>query len=133
VATYTIGEAATLLGVSPDTMRRWVDAGRVGGVRTKGSRRLIEGADLARFAETLVPAPKAPTAATESARNRFPGIVTKVVKDRVMAQVEIQAGPHRIVSLISREATDELELAPGVAVLATVKATNVIVELPSRR
>ena len=120
-----------MVGVSADTMRRWVDSGRVRGVRTKGGRRTVDGAELARFAETLASAPEPGTLAPESARNRFPGIVTRVVKDKVMAQVEVQAGPFRVVSLISREATDELGLAPGVAVIAAVKATNVIVEKPA--
>jgi molybdopterin-binding protein len=128
---YKVGDAATLLGVSSDTVRRWVDSGRLRSERTPGGQRLINGQDLARFAETLKSTPDAATVASESARNRFPGIVTKVVKDKVMAQVEVQAGPYRIVSLISREAADDLHLAPGVAVVAAVKATNVIVELPS--
>ncbi|HEV1997451.1 MAG TPA: TOBE domain-containing protein [Candidatus Dormibacteraeota bacterium] len=130
MATYKISDAAGLLGVSPDTVRRWVDSGRLGSRRTGGGRRLIDGQELARFAETLASATNPSTMVLESARNRFPGIVTRVVKDKVMAQVEVQAGPHRIVSLISREAVDELSLAPGVAVVAAVKATNVIVELP---
>lgn len=132
VATYRIGEAAALLGVSPDTVRRLVDSGRVGNDRSPGGRRLIEGTDLARLAQTLATAPTAPTAASESARNRLAGIVTRVVRDKVMAQVEVQAGPFRVVSLISREAADELGLAPGVAVVAAVKSTNVVIELPSR-
>jgi molybdopterin-binding protein len=128
LATYKIGEAADLLGVSPDTVRRWVDSGRLGRARAVGGHRLIDGEDLARFAESLTG--KSPGPATESARNRLTGIVTKVVRDKVMAQVEVQSGPHRIVSLISREAADELGLAPGVLVVAAVKATNVVIELP---
>jgi molybdopterin-binding protein len=131
VAKYRIGEAAQLLGVSPDTVRRWTDAGRLESERKPGGRRLIDGQELARFAATLSPAPQAQPVASASARNRFPGIVTRVLRDRVMAQVEIQAGPHRIVSLISREAVDQLGLAPGVQVVAAVKATNVTVELPA--
>jgi molybdopterin-binding protein len=130
VGTYKISEAADLLGVSPDTVRRWVDSGRLGDERGSGGHRLIEGADLARFAETLATAGKEPAVVVGSARNRLTGIVTKVVKDKLMAQVEVQAGPHRIVSLISREAADELQLTPGVKVVAAVKATNVIIELP---
>lgn len=130
MATYRTGEAAELLGVSPDTVRRWLDSGRLGSERATGGRRQIDGEELARFAATLKPAPPAGPAPAESARNRFAGIVTKVVRDKVMAQIEIQAGPHRVVSLISREAADELGLAPGVAVVAAVKATNVVVELP---
>ena len=129
---YKVGDAATLLGVSPDTVRRWVDSGRLASQQTTSSRRrLIDGQELARFAETLAAAPNAATVASESTRNRLTGIVTKVVRDKVMAQVEIQAGPYRMVSLISREAADELGLAPGVSVVAAVKATNVTVELPS--
>jgi molybdopterin-binding protein len=131
LASYKIGEAAQLLGVSPDTVRRWVDSGRLGSRQKPGGHRSIDGEDLARFAETLGGQPRAMPVATESARNRFTGIVTRVVKDKVMAQVEVQAGPHRIISLISREAVDELGLIPGVQVVAAVKATNVIVELPA--
>lgn len=130
MTSYRVSDAADLLGVSPDTVRRWVDSGRLGSQRSGGGRRLIDGEELARFAETLGSTPNPTTVVQESARNRFPGIVTRIVKDKVMAQVEVQAGPHRIVSLISREAVDELGLAPGVAVVAAVKATNVIVELP---
>lgn len=131
MATYKIADAAALLGVSPDTVRRWADSGRLGGRRTtRGGRRLIDGEELARFAQTLAASPIPATVASESTRNRFTGIVTRVVRDKVMAQVELQAGPHRIVSLISREAADELSLEPGVKVVAAVKATNVTVELP---
>jgi molybdopterin-binding protein len=97
-----------------------------------GGRRLIEGADLARFAQALAHVPSPPPIHSESARNRFTGIVTKVHKDEVMAQVEILAGPHRVVSLMSREAADELGLAPGVPAVASVKATNVVVEVTRR-
>jgi molybdopterin-binding protein len=131
MATYKVGEAAALLGVSPDTVRRWLDSRRLESNQTTGSgRRLIDGQELARFAETLASPPTAARVASESTRNRFTGIVTKVVRDKVMAQVEVQVGPYRMVSLISREAADELGLAPGVAVVAAVKATNVTVELP---
>lgn len=92
---------------------------------------MIEGEDLARFAASLVE-PRQPTAiAAESARNRFTGIVTRVLKDGVTAHVEIQAGPHRVVSLMTREAVDELRLAPGVLAVAAVKSTNVVIELPA--
>ena len=125
-----IGEAADRLGVSVDTVRRWADAGRLGSSRTDGGQREVDDADVARLvAERAVDQPT-PVIVGQSARNRFSGIVTRVVKDRVMAQVEIQAGPHRIVSLLSREACDELGLKPGVAAVAAVKATNVIVEVP---
>ncbi len=126
---YRLGQAAKLLGVSTDTVRRMVDDGRLRAVRSPGGQRLINGTSLARFAKPKRPKkPATPTA--QSARNRFPGIVTRVVKDRVAAQVEIQAGPHRLVSLLTREAVDELDLKPGMPAIAVVKATNVGVELP---
>lgn len=126
---YRIGQAAELLGVSVDTVRRWVDSGRITATRTGGGRRLIDGAALAAFALELTPEHEPDVVVRRSARNRFPGIVTRVVKDKVAAQVEIQAGPHRIVSLMTREAADELGLAPGVMAVAAVKSTNVVVEI----
>ena len=125
---YRLGQAAKMLGVSPDTVRRMVDDGRLIAVRSSGGQRLINGASLARLAKPK--RPQEPAAAAQSARNRFPGIVTRVIKDRVAAQVEIQAGPHRLVSLLTREAVDELDLKPGMRAVAVVKATNVGVELP---
>src|SRR5438552_9284933 len=102
MATYKVADAAGLLGVSPDPVRRWLDSGRLQGKQTMGGgRRLIDGKELARFAETLASAPTAAAVASESTRNRFTGIVTRVVRDKVMAQVEVQAGPYRMVSLIS--------------------------------
>jgi molybdopterin-binding protein len=127
-----VAEAAELLGVSADTVRRWSDSGKLASRRDTGGRRVIEGPALAELAAQLGRGPGAhvgPTAA-HSARNRFPGIVTKVTKDLVMAQVELQAGPFRLVSLMSREAADELGLAPGVAAVASVKSSSVTVELP---
>jgi molybdopterin-binding protein len=132
VTSYKIGEAAELLGVSPDTVRRWADSGRLPSARGSGGRRTIDGKALARFAESIATRPEAGPIVSESARNRLTGIVTKVTKDKVMAQVEIQAGPFRIVSLMSREAADELDLSPGVMAVASVKSTNVIVEVPAR-
>jgi molybdopterin-binding protein len=132
VATFRIREASELLGVSDDTLRRWADAGRVPTILDSG-RRAIDGVVLARFAEQLAASGERPSprpVVGESARNRFTGLVTNVVRDTVMAQVEIQAGPHRIVSLMSREAADELELVPGSLAIASVKATNVVVEVP---
>ena len=130
---YRIGQAAELLGVSVDTVRRWVDAGRIKATRSQGGRRLIDGAALAKFALELTQEHdhEHDVVVGRSARNRFPGIVTNVVKDKVAAQVEIQAGPHRVVSLLTREAADELGLAPGVMAVAVVKATNVGVEIAS--
>jgi len=125
MSTFRIREAAELLGVSDDTVRRWADAGRIPTV-TEAGRRTIDGADLARFAEELAASGERPTVRAvvrESARNRFTGLVTRVVRDTVMAQVEMQSGPHRIVSLMSREAADELNLQPGSLAVASVKAT----------
>jgi molybdopterin-binding protein len=129
---YTVGQAAELLGVSRDTVRRWADRGELQMSRTPGGRRRLDGAGLARYAQSKAIQARRDMSAPESARNRFPGIVTKVTKDRVMAQVEMQSGPFRIVSLISREAADELALAPGSMVVASVKSTNVVVEIPNR-
>ncbi len=132
MASYRIGQAAELLGLSIDTVRRLTDSGRLQTVRSAGRQRLIDGSELARFAAALPEAQRPEVIVGQSARNRFPGIVTRVIKDRVTAQVEIQAGPHRVVSLMTREAADELGLAPGVRVVAAIKATNVVVELPTR-
>ncbi|HET9050763.1 MAG TPA: helix-turn-helix transcriptional regulator [Candidatus Dormibacteraeota bacterium] len=129
---YRIGQAADVLGVSTDTVRRWADGGRLPTVRTDGGQRLVEGEALAALAAQIGGGHRPAPIYSESARNRFEGIVTRVIKDTVMAQVDMQAGPHRIVSLMSREAADELGLAPGVRAVAAVKATNVVVELPSQ-
>jgi molybdopterin-binding protein len=131
VSTYRMGEAADLLGVSSDTLRRWADAGRIGATRTGGGHRLIDGAALAELAVELASDQKAPRIARESVRNHFLGLVTEVAKDGVMAQVKLQAGPYQVVSLISREAADELALVPGMLAVAAVKATNVVIELPA--
>ncbi len=130
---YRVPEAAELLGVSADTVRRWADTGRLASRRDSAGRRVIEGSALAEFAAQLAKGLSLEVGPTggHSARNRFVGIVTKVTKDLVMAQVEMQAGPFRVVSLMSREAADDLGLAPGVAAVASVKATNVTVELPA--
>ncbi len=128
---YRIGQAAEILGVSADTVRRWADAGRLKTTLGPGGRRFVNGANLARFAVEIAGEPVPARPRTQSARNRFPGIVTRVTKDKVAAQVEVQSGPHRFVALITREAADELELAPGVRADAVVKATNVGIEIPS--
>jgi molybdopterin-binding protein len=128
-ASYRISEAAELLGVSDDTVRRWIDSSRVAARRESGGPTVIDGVDLARVAAQLREAPES-GATPSSARNRFTGIVTRVVRDTVMAQVEIQAGPFRVVSLMSREAADELGLDVGVRAVATVKATQVSVDVP---
>jgi molybdopterin-binding protein len=130
MASYKIGEVAELLGISVDSVRRLTDSGRLATVRTAGGQRVVDGRQLARFMAKTPADAKPETTVGRSARNHFQGIVTRVVKDKVMAQVELQAGPYRLVSLISREAADELGLAPGVRAVAVVKATNVMVELP---
>jgi molybdopterin-binding protein len=129
MTTYRVGQVADLLGVSADTVRRWADGGRLRMRREASGQRLIDGADLARFlTETTPPADPEPMV-SESARNRFPGVVTKVEKDGLVAVVHLQAGPHRVVSLMTREAADELALEPGDLAVGVVKATNVVVEV----
>lgn len=133
MATFRMRQAAELLGVSDDTVRRWADAGRLPVTTDDAGRRAVEGVELARFAERLASenAAEAPGRTVgRSARNRLTGLVTRVVRDTVMAQVEMQAGPFRIVSLMSREAADELGFEPGVLAVASVKATNVVIEIP---
>ena len=131
VTTYRIAEAAELLGVSDDTVRRWVEAGRLPAEVADG-RTVVEGTELAALAASLADHPdrERNRASAVSARNRLTGIVTKVTKDTVMAQVELICGPYRVVSLMSSEAADELGLAPGVRAIASVKSTNVVVERP---
>ena len=136
MTTFRVREAAELLGVSDDTVRRWIDAGRLTSTTDAGGRNVVAGADLAAFAQTLAAAGDHPALGpvrSESARNRFVGLVTRVVRDKVMAQVELQCGPFRVVSLMSREAADELALEPGVTAVAAVKSTNVVVEIPESR
>ena len=118
---YTMREAAELLGVSDDTVRRWADAGRFEVVERSAGHRGVDGRELARFATSLVADPAVPGASAVSARNRLIGIVTAVTRDTVMAQVELQCGPHRIVSLMSSEAVRELNLEPGSVAIAVVK------------
>ncbi|MFL6100790.1 MAG: molybdopterin-binding protein [Actinomycetales bacterium] len=132
---YRIREAAELLGVSDDTLRRWADGGRIVTETDESGRRVIEGAALATFASELAASAERPEprpVVSESARNRFVGLVTRVLRDTVMAQVDIQAGPHRFVSLMSREAADDLGLEPGVLAVASIKSTNVVVEVPDQ-
>jgi molybdopterin-binding protein len=130
VPSYPVGQAAQLLGVSPDTLRRWIDAGKLRASKGSGGRRVVDGEDLAAFAQSMVDTSLSADLRPTSARNRFVGVVTSVTVDTVMAKVDIACGPHRLVSLMSREAADELGLAPGVLAVASVKATNVVVELP---
>jgi molybdopterin-binding protein len=128
---YRLADAAELLGVSDDTVRRWADQGRFTPTRTAGAL-AIEGRDLARLATEHAHLPSTGGGPRQmSARNRMRGIVTSVTKDTVMAQVEMCCGPYRIVSLMSREAADDLGLEPGRVATASVKATNVVVEVPT--
>lgn len=139
---YRFRQVAELLGVSDDTVRRWADSGRLQATTDGTGRRAVEGAVLARFVreladdagDELVGAVGGMWAglSRQSARNRFPGLVTRVVRDTVMAQVELQCGPYRVVSLMSREAADDLGLEPGVLAVADVKSTNVVVEVPEK-
>jgi molybdopterin-binding protein len=129
VTTYRIAEAAGLLGVSDDTVRRWIDAGRIQ-ASTENGRAVIDGIVLAELASELADAPDPDRAKAVSARNRMLGIVTKTTLDTVMAQVEMVCGPYRIVSLMSAEAAIELGLEPGVSAVASIKSTNVVVERP---
>ena len=128
-----IGRAAEMLGVTVDTVRRWGDTGRLRTVRSRGGQRLVPIEEVTRLiTERRHGATDRPIVA-QSARNRFAGIVTRVEKDRVAAVVEILAGPHRLVSLMTAEAVDELRLKVGDEAIAVVKSTNVIVEIPSSR
>src|SRR5712691_3816949 len=126
-----VGEAAELLGVSVDTLRRWAASGHLRVRRSAGGQRLVGLADIRRLQGERRQKREKPIVA-QSARNRFPGVVTHVEKDRVAAVVEVQAGPHRLVSLMTAEAATELELALGSAVVCVVKATNVVVEIAQR-
>lgn len=131
--TFRMRQAAGLLGVSDDTLRRWADGGRIETVTDASGVLAVDGVALARLARELAKAvdhAEDRMVVAHSVRNRFSGLVSRVVRDTVMAQVEIQAGPHRFVSLLTREAADELGLEPGTLVVAAVKATNVSVELP---
>ncbi|OLL19854.1 MULTISPECIES: TOBE domain-containing protein [unclassified Rhodococcus (in: high G+C Gram-positive bacteria)] len=126
-----IKDAARLLGVSDDTVRRWIDQGALAAGKDGAGRKIVEGADLAEFARRQADEAPDLLGVGSSARNRFAGIVTRVVSDTVMAQVEMQCGPHRVVSLMSTEAVRELGLEPGSLGVAVVKATTVIVETPA--
>jgi molybdopterin-binding protein len=123
---YRIGEAAGLLGVRVETLRRWEGEGKIRVTRTKGGQRRVPPEEVARL---LAERRNQPKVTSRSVRNRFPGIVTEVKKDGLAATVEILAGPHRILAFITREAADEMKLKPGMHAVATVKATNVMVEV----
>jgi molybdopterin-binding protein len=128
-----IGRAAEMLGVTVDTIRRWADADRLRTVRSGGGQRLVPMAEVTRLTGERRQAATDRPIVAQSARNRFAGIVTRVEKDRVAAVVEVQAGPHRLVSLMTAEAVDELDLKVGDEAICVVKSTNVIVEIPSAR
>ena len=122
-----ISEIASLLDVSDDTVRRWIDSGRLAAHADASGRRVVDGAELAAVLSAGAVIDGHARART-SARNQLPGLVTRIVRDTVMAQVEIQAGRHRLMALISRESADDLGLEVGVVVTAAIKATNVVVE-----
>jgi molybdopterin-binding protein len=126
---YRASEVALLLGVSDDTVRRWIDAGRLSAERDDAGRYVVDGAELAEFTREHAHPPQVGGLGASSARNRLTGLVTRVLRDEVMAQVDLQAGPFRLVSLLSREAVDEMGLEPGVLVVASVKSTNVGIEM----
>ena len=121
-----ISDAADLLGVSDDTVRRWLDSGRLIAGASEAGPRTVNAASVA--AVMAEQSNASGPVVNQSARNRFAGIITRVEMDGVMALVEIQAGPHRVTSLLSRESAEELGLAPGVRATAVVKSTNVVVE-----
>ncbi|MDF2442803.1 MAG: hypothetical protein JWR01_1006 [Subtercola sp.] len=126
-----IRDAAQYLGVSDDTVRRWIENGVLTSSRDDSARTVVDGFELAQLARKNAVLPEDPSAIGRSARNRFVGLVTEITMDRVMAQVELQCGPHRVVSLMSSEAVRELGLELGSIAVAVVKATTVIVETPS--
>ncbi len=127
MVSYRLGHAARILGVSTDTVRRLADGGKLKTTRTKGGQRMVDGARLAKLAETIDDDPE--FAQVSSARNHLLGIVTRVVRDKVAAQVDLRCGPFRLVALVTRESVDAMRLQPGVMAYAVVKATNVVVEL----
>lgn len=127
-----LGEAADRLGIAPETLRRWVDGGRLAAERTPGGQRTVAADDVARLAASRRRGAKERPIVAQSARNRFAGTVVSVRRDALVALVEVQAGPHRLVSMVTREAVDELGLEPGSEVVCVVKSTDVMVEVPSR-
>ncbi|MGD9990418.1 TOBE domain-containing protein [Pseudonocardia sp.] len=131
MARFRISQAADLIGVSDDTVRRHIDTGRLRSSLDESNRKVIDGVDLVEFIRTHNPAPDNPLDVRSSARNRMVGLVTAVTMDTVMAQVEMQCGANRIVSLMSSEAARDLGLEPGSLAVAVVKSTNVTVEVPN--
>ena len=123
---YRIGEAAAMLGVRVETLRRWERDGKLETTRTRGGQRTVAAAEVARLLAEHRERTKVTSA---SVRNRFPGVVTEVKRDKLAATVEILAGPHRILAFVTREAVDEMGLEPGMRAVATVKATNVMLEV----
>ncbi len=123
-----VREAAVFLGVSEDTVRRWIEKGTLSAGTDAAGRKVLEGTEVARHAREIAAAPELHGSTASSARNRFVGLVTDVVMDTVMAQVELQCGPFRVVSLMSSEAARELGLEPGKIASAVVKATQVVIE-----
>jgi molybdopterin-binding protein len=128
-----VGQAAEMLGVSVETLRRWETEGRLRMERSEGGQRLVDIVEIARLLEERRRAATDRPIVAQSARNRFPGVVTRVERDGVAAVVEVIAGPHRLVSLMTAEAVEELDLKVGDEAVCVVKATNVIVEIPSPR
>lgn len=126
-----VKDAAAYLGVSDDTLRRWIENGALSRGRDAAGRTVVDGRELAELARRNAVVPADPSGIGRSARNRFVGLVTEIISDTVMSQVELQCGPHRVVSLMSTEAVRELGLEPGSVATAVVKATTVIVETPS--
>jgi molybdopterin-binding protein len=131
MAQIRIGDAARFLGVSDDTVRRWIDGGVLGSTKDSAGRRVVDAFELATLAHRNAVLPGDPSDIGRSARNRFVGIVTDVLQDTVMAQVELQCGPHRVVSLMSSEAARDLGLEKGSIAIAVIKATTVIIETPA--
>ena len=128
-----VGQAAEMLGVSVETLRRWETQGRFRMTRSEGGQRLVDVEEVSRLLDERRKASIDRPIVAQSARNRFSGIVTRIERDRVAAVVEVIAGPHRLVSLMTAEAVEELDLKVGDEAVCVVKATNVIVEIPSSR
>jgi molybdopterin-binding protein len=128
--TLRIGQAAELLGVGVETLRRWEEDGGLHTVRSAGGQRLVPLEEVSRLLDERRRSTRERRIVAQSARNRFAGVVTRIEHDRVAAVVEVMAGPHRLVSLMTAEAVEEMGLAVGDEVICVVKATNVIVEIP---